>query len=104
MDDPRITAEQLQALMQGDFQELTRQMADAINQAKAGRIIADSEEPVRDAHAEFRQRAYQRAMNLLQSGAAQEAFSPSASRAGASVEEQGQAEGRPPDGQRVDRA
>ena len=54
-------------------------VAAAMNSAQAGRIIADSEEPVRDAHAEFRPQAYQKAVDLLQ--AKQEAFSPSAGRA-----------------------
>ena len=96
MDDVRITAEQLKAAMAGEMDQLFVDMAAAMNSAKAGRIIADSEEPVRDAHAEFRQRAYQKAMELLQ--AKQESFSPSARRAA----EQGQAEGHPPDDQRAD--
>jgi len=40
-------------------------MAAAMNAAKDGRIIADSEEPVRDAHALFRQKAYQKVIDLL---------------------------------------
>jgi hypothetical protein len=35
---------------------------------------------VRDAHAEFRRKAYQRALDLLPSKALQEGFSPSADR------------------------
>lgn len=104
MDDRRVTSEQLQARLQSDFEQLTEQIAQAVNQAEAGRIIADSEEPVRDAHAEFRQRAYQHAMNLLQANGAQEDFSPSASRPRAPVEEQRQTEGASPDGERADRA
>ena len=75
MDDPRITAEQLQAELQADVKVLAEQIAKAINAAEAGRIIADSEE-----HAEFRQKAYQRALDLLQNKALQEDFSPSADR------------------------
>jgi hypothetical protein len=66
---------------------LAGQIAQAINRAKAGRIIDDSEEPVRDAHAEFRQKAYQRALDLLQDKALQEGFSPSQDPAGSDVEE-----------------
>ena len=77
MDEKRITAEELQAELQGDLKVLAEQVAEAINQAKAGRIIADSEEPVRDAHAEFRKKAYQRALDLLREKALQEGFSPS---------------------------
>jgi hypothetical protein len=58
MEDQRITAEQLMAELQGDLKVLAKQMAAAMNGAKAGRIIADTEEPVRDAHAVFRQQAY----------------------------------------------
>jgi hypothetical protein len=78
MDDQRITAEQLMAELQGEFKALAEQLAGAMNAAKAGRIIADTEEPVRDAHAVFRQQAYQKAIDLLARRAGQEAFSPSA--------------------------
>ena len=77
MEDKRITAEELQAGLQADVKALAEKIADAINKAKAGRIIADSEEPVRDAHAVFRQKAYQLALDLLQKKALQEDFSPS---------------------------
>ena len=87
MDDPRITAQELEAGLQADLKVLAGQIADAINHAKAGQIIADSEEPVRDAHAVFRQKAYQRALDLLQDKALQEAFSPSQDPAGADMEE-----------------
>jgi hypothetical protein len=66
-----------------DFDRLAEEVAQAMNSAQPGRIIADSEEPVRDASAEFRQRVYERALGLLQEK--QKAFSPSAQRA----EEQG---------------
>jgi len=87
MDDKRITAEELEAELQADVRVLAGQIAQAINRAKAGRIIADSEEPVRDAHAEFRQKAYQRALDLLQDKALQEDFSPSQDPGGSDVEE-----------------
>ena len=98
MDDKGITPEQLQAELQPDVKVLAKQIAQAINAAKAGQIIADSEELVRDAHAEFRQKAYQRALDLLQNQGLHEAFSPSADRDA----EQGQAADDPPDGQRAD--
>ena len=87
MDDQRITAEELEAQLQADVKVLAERMAGAINGARAGRIIADSEEPVRDAHAEFRQMAYQRALDLLQDKALQEDFSPSQGPAKPDVEE-----------------
>ena len=87
MEDQRITAEQLMAELQGDLRVLAEQMARAMNAAQGGRIIADTEEPVRDAHAVFRQKAYQRALDLLQKKALQEDFSPSEDPAGGDVEE-----------------
>ncbi len=83
MEDKKVSAEELEAAMSGELKELFAEVAAAMNAAQAGRIIADSEEPVRDANAQFRQRLYQKAMDLLQGK--QEAFSPSAQRA----EEQG---------------
>lgn len=79
MDDAKVTVEELEKLLAGDIHRLAEEVAKAMNSAQPGRIIADSEEPVRDAHAEFRQRVYEQALSLLQSK--QEAFSPSADRA-----------------------
>ena len=87
MEDKRISAEELQAQLQADLKVLAEQIARAINTAKAGRIIADSEEPVRDASAVFRQKAYQRALDLLQKKALQEDFSPSQDPIAPDVEE-----------------
>lgn len=87
MEDKRITAEELQAELQADVKALAEEIARSINTAKAGRIIADSEEPVRDAHAVFRRKAYQCALDLLQDKALQEDFSPSQDPAAVEVEE-----------------
>jgi hypothetical protein len=95
MDDAKVTAEEIEAMLAGDIRALAQEMAAAMNTAKAGRIIADSEEPVRDAHGRFRQKAYEKAIGLLQ--AKQEAFSPSANRTPA----QGQQAGNASDGQRA---
>ena len=90
MQGQRITAEELVAELQGDLKALAEKMAAAMNKAKLGRIIADSEEPVRDAHAVFRQQAYQKAIDLLAGRMGQEAFSPSAQPGGGQVAQQGQ--------------
>lgn len=95
MDDAKVTAEELRAVLAADWDRLTEKMAAAMNAAQPGRIIADSEEPVRDAHAEFRQRAYEEALCLLQKK--QEAFFPSADRA----DEQGPSVGDASDDQRA---
>jgi hypothetical protein len=100
MEDQRITADQLDAVLEQEYQALKQKICDAVNAAKAGRIIADSEEPVRDAHAVFRQQAYQKAIDLLSQRLAQEAFSPSGGAIGGEVEEQGAPKDHPPHGQR----
>lgn len=96
MDGKRVSAEELKLAMAADIDRLAEEVAEAMNAARDGRIIADSEEPVRDASAVFRQRMFQKALGLLQEK--QEAFSPSAQR----TEEQGQAGHNPSNGQRSD--
>ena len=78
MDNRKITAQQLEIALQKEFKQLVEEVAEAMNSAQPGRIIADSEEPVRDASAVFREQLYQKAMDLLQDK--QEAFSPSEDR------------------------
>jgi hypothetical protein len=68
-----ITKEQLKQALSGDFDRLLDEVVEAVNQAKAGRIIADSEEPVRDAAGEFRRMLFEKALELRSQG---EAFSP----------------------------
>ena len=75
MEDKRITAEEILAEIDIDVKQMAQEVADAINNAKAGAIINQSEEQVRDAHAVFRQRTYQKALSLLETK--QQAFSPS---------------------------
>ena len=76
MEDKRITAEEILAEIDIDVKQIAQKVADAINNAQAGAIINQSEEPVRDAHAVFRQTTYQKALSLLEMK--QQAFSPSA--------------------------
>ncbi len=99
MDGQKITVEQIEALLKDEMRVLAEEMAAAMNAAKAGRIIDDSEEPVRDAHARFRQRAYQKVVDLLAGQQGKEAFSPS-SLPRRVLEEQGQAEDLAHDRQR----
>jgi hypothetical protein len=77
MEDKKITPEELKAAWAKDVDELAAKVAAAMNAAQPGNIIDDSEEPVRDANAEFRQRLYQKAVTLLQDKQLQEDFSPS---------------------------
>lgn len=78
MDD-KITAQQLKDALGGDMDELIAQVVEAINEARPGKIIAESEEPVRDASATFRQALYQKALEIRQRQS-ESAFSPSADR------------------------
>jgi hypothetical protein len=75
MEDKRITAEEILAEIDIDVKQVAQEVATAINNAQAGAIIDQSEEQVRDAHAVFRQRTYQKALSLLENN--QQAFSPS---------------------------
>jgi len=76
MEDKKITAKELQLAMEQEITEMVQEVVEAMNNAKAGSIIADSEEPVRDANAKFKRKIFQKALSLLQEK--QEAFSPSA--------------------------
>jgi hypothetical protein len=79
MEGKRVSAEELKQAMAADFERLAAQVAEVMNAAQDGRIIADTEEPVRQANAVFREQMYAKAIRLLQNK--QEAFSPSARRA-----------------------
>ena len=74
MEDKRITAEEILAEIDIDVKRVAQEIADAINNARAGAIIDQSEEQVRDAHAVFRQATYQKALSLPDKN--QQAFSP----------------------------
>ena len=90
MDDKMITAKELQAALDHELDAMFQEVAAAMNQARPGSIIADSEEPVRDANAKFKQCIYQKALDLLRQK--QEAFSPSAD-----ITKQGKQNGHTPD-------
>lgn len=79
MEDRQVSVEELKRAMAADFERLAEQVAAAMNGAKDGRIIADTEELVREANGVFREQLYEKAIRLLQNK--QEAFSPSARRA-----------------------
>jgi hypothetical protein len=85
--------EQLRNELSQDFEGLLDQVAQSVLQAKAGRVIVDSEELVRDAAAEFRRQVYQKALELRMR-TERSAFSPSEGRGRGN----GLAEQRPSDG------
>lgn len=68
-----ISKEQLKQALSGDFERLLDEVVEAVNKAKGGHIIDDSEEPVRDAAGAFRRRLFEKAIELRSQG---EAFSP----------------------------
>ena len=82
----KITAQQLKQAVRGDFDGLINEVVAAINQAQAGRIIADSEQQVRQASGLFRRRLYEKALQFRQKQE-EPAFSPSGQGAGPEVGE-----------------
>jgi hypothetical protein len=98
----QVTLDELRQVMQADMDRLLQEVGDAMNQARDGAIIADSERPVQQAVARFRQLLYQKAAQLKADKAAKAAFSPSAKRAGDVAPGQGDSGRDPSDGQRKD--
>jgi len=94
MECRRVSAAEVKQAMAADIERLAEQVAQAMNAARDGHIIADTEEAVRQANAVFRECLYEKAIRLLQNQ--QEAFSPSARRAA----KQRAAADLPPDRQR----
>ena len=72
--DGRLTGKQLQALLGDDVEQMFERVAEAMNRARPGRIIDDSEEGVREAAGEFRRQLFEKALTLRSS---REAFPPS---------------------------
>jgi len=62
--------------MRAELETLLEEVADAVDDAPAGRIIRDSEKKVRDAFAEFRRKTFEQALQL-KVDAAEAAFPPS---------------------------
>ena len=95
MEGKRVSAQEVKQAIMADVDQLAEAVAQAMNAAQDGHIIADTEGPVHDATAVFREQVYEKAIGLLQKQ--QEAFSPSARR----TAEQRSAADEPPDGQRA---
>lgn len=73
---PPVSPEAFVEAMRAQFETLCRGVIDAVNQAPTGQVINASEEKVRDLFADFRQSAYQHALQM-KLDAAEAAFSPS---------------------------
>jgi hypothetical protein len=68
-----ISKEQLRQVVSGDIEQLLEDVVKAVTEAQPGHIIDQSEEPVRDAAGQFRQKLFAKALELRSQG---EAFSP----------------------------
>ena len=77
MSEPRVLKEQYLAAMRGAFEQAMEQVIQAVNDAPAGRVIRDSEIPVKDVLEEFRRKAYETAVQM-RADSAESAFPPSA--------------------------
>jgi hypothetical protein len=73
---PRMSRQEFIDRMRQKVEEALGHVADAVNEAPAGQIIAGSEEPVRDTFADLRRDAYEMAMQM-RLDAAEAAFPPS---------------------------
>ena len=73
---PKLDRERYVAEMREELERTLQEVADAVDNAPAGRVIRDSEHRARDALERFRQTAYQKAIQL-KIDAAEAAFPPS---------------------------
>ena len=75
--EAQLSREESIRLMRRELEETLGKVADAVNQAPPGQVIAASEEVVRELFAGLRQRAYEAALQM-RLDAAEAAFPPSA--------------------------
>jgi hypothetical protein len=80
--------EQFIAQMQGEVTRILGQVADAVNNVASGNVINGSEMAVREAMAELRQRAFEKAVQM-RIDCTESSFSPSAARGGKGKTKQG---------------
>ena len=76
---PKLDREAYREMMREAFEKTLNQVADALDTARCGRLIRDSEEKARDALEEFRRAAFETATQM-KVDAAEAAFSPSEAR------------------------
>jgi hypothetical protein len=97
---PKLDRAEFRQKMREAFERTMDQVADAVDNARCGRLIRDSEEKARDVLEEFRRTAYETAMQM-RIDAAEAAFSPSEERSdSAAVAPQGASAHQPADGER----
>lgn len=76
---PKLDLDEYRKKMREAFEQTMNQVADAVNNARRGRWIRDSEEKARDVLEEFRRVAFETAVQM-RIDAAEAAFSPSEER------------------------
>ena len=74
--EPQLSRDEYIRQMRREIEEALGKVADAVNQAPPGQVIAASEEVVRELFAGLRQRAYEAALQM-RLDAAEAAFPPS---------------------------
>ncbi len=79
MKVPGIDRQKLEKLLKDDIQRCIAEVTEAVDKARIGAIIDDSEEPVRMATSRLRQMIFQKAIQM-KTDAAEAAFSPSQER------------------------
>ena len=78
MDDlPKLDRDAYREALRVELERVVQSVADAVDNARVGRIIRDSEEKARDALDRFRQAAYEKALQM-KINTAEAAFPPSA--------------------------
>lgn len=75
--EPRLSREAYIEVMRQHVEQTLGKIADAVNDAPPGKLIAGSEEQVRDLFADLRQQAFEQALQM-RVDAAEAAFPPSA--------------------------
>src|SRR5512146_1459270 len=84
----QVERERLAAEMRQDWEQTLAQVMDAVNAAKEGRLIADSERPVLELMRGLQKRLFEAALQL-RVDSTESAFSPSAGRGGKAQAHQG---------------
>ena len=98
---PKISAEALRAFLHGKVDDIAEKLTDAVNSARPGHLINDSEEFVRVAMDELRRAAFEAAIQQ-KVDAAEAAFSPSSGLSDRPQEkEQGKTAQEDSDGERL---
>jgi hypothetical protein len=84
----QVDRERLASEMRKDLEGMLAQVMDAVNAAKDGRLIADSERPVLELMRDFQKRVYEKALQL-RVDSTESAFSPSGGPGGEAQAQQG---------------